>query len=610
MLRPSLTLARMETSIMKKKYYIVYNPVTYNLMDSIGVCKTPLELLGYIANRDVRDLSEATYLDFLDFDPRKEKMGMVETFAIEGYAIIYIANQVAKFAPDAQVILSDGLRNRIRDLIIEHGKPEAVLISSMSSNFPTTVCTAIALNQAKIPVVIGGIHVSTSGQDVDLFIRRYVPYPELVTYVRGGGDADVMGRVMRDLSRKTLKDHYTGYKMIEDRVWGRPNITGMPPMKLNFLRRFPLVGNLMAEKIRINPTAPYLGCPHSCSFCSISSLPKDLRRFTLRSADDFVNEIEHLQKDGVTLQNRLFFFLPDNILLGGKRLEEMLDRIIARKPRINYTVQTSIEVADNDRLLRKLRLSGASHFFIGFESLDIRNLKAVGKSVVRDIEKSGQTVRQYYSERIRKIQRHGIAIHGAFILGLPYDVFHSIYDNTGHEYGRFCVEHHIGIQATPLSDLPGSRDFIESQKTERYLWAKNGTMDYLISLVVCDLTEGNRIPSERLKNSPLVVLHMAYEAINHVGQMKSAFKSAFYMMVKSFLYPTQSGRDSFRARLNDMFVGFAVPLIVSQYKDHAEKVLSSYSDIRGSVERLYDIEKDPNIKRQFTRYVRGFIHRS
>lgn len=595
---------------MRKRYYIVYNPVTYNLMDSMGVCKTPPELLGYISNRDVKELSEDNYLDFLDFDPQKEKKGMVETFAIESYAVIYIGNQVARQAPEARVILSDGLRNKIADLIRTNGRPEAVFISSMSSNFPTAVCTAIALNVAKIPVIIGGIHVSTSGHDVDLFIRKYIAHPELVSFVRGGGDADVVGRVMQDLKKGQFKPSYTGYNMIEDNVWGRSNVETMAPMKLNFLRRFPVVGNMMAEKIRINPTAPYLGCPHSCSFCSISSLPKDIRRFTLRSADDFVNEIVNFQKDGVNLQSRLFFFLPDNIMLGGKRLEEMLDRIIERKPKINYTVQVSIEVADNDRILKKLRLSGATHFFIGFESLDIRNLKAVGKSVVRDIEKSGKSVREYYSERIRKIQRHGIVIHGSFILGLPYDYFHSIYDNSGVSYGKFCVEHHIGIQATPLSDLPGSRDFIESQETGRYLFAKNGTMDYLISLVVCDLTEGNRIPSENVKSSPLIVLHMAYEAINIVGQTKNAFRSAFYMMWKSFLSPTINGRLSFLDRINDMFVGFAVPLIVSQYKDHAEKVLSSYNEIRGSIERLYDMEKDPSVKRLFRDYVKGFIKRS
>ncbi|MBU2511974.1 radical SAM protein [bacterium] len=594
---------------MGREYYIVYNPVTYNLMDCIGKCKSPVELLTYISNRDAFKINKDNYLDYLEFDSGKEKKGMVETFAIESYAIIYVANQVAKYKPDARIILSDGIRNRLKDIITENGKPAGVFISSMSSNFPTTVCTSIALNHGKIPVVIGGIHVSTSGHDVDLFLRNHVPAPGLISYVRGGADSDVMGRLIKDMKNGNMKPEYTGYNMVEDGVWGQQNIEHMKPMQLNFLRRLPFIGNILAEKIRVNPTAPYLGCPHSCSFCSISSLPKDIRRFTMRSPQDFVNEIENVQQEGVNLQSRLFFFLPDNIILGGRRLEEILDVLIARKVRINYMVQISIEVADDDNLLKKLRLSGASHLFIGFESLDIRNLRIIGKKVVKDIEKSGKSVVEFYSEKIRKIQRYGMTIHGSFIVGLPYDYFNSINDHSGHDYGKFCVEHNIGIQATPLSDLPGSRDFIETQKNGTYLFGKDGTMEYLIALVVCDLTEGNRIPLESLKNSPLVVLHMAYEAINRVGKTRNAFKSAFVMMGKSFLYPTANGRRSFLERLNDSFVGFAVPLLVSLYKDHAEKVVSSFSDIRGSFERLYDMEKDEAIRKQFENYIKRFINR-
>ncbi|WP_300465420.1 radical SAM protein [Desulfobacula sp.] len=594
---------------MRKKYYIVYNPVTYNLMESIGKCQTPLDLLSDITNKDAAQLNQENYLGYLDFDTRKEKLGMVETFAIESYSIIYVANQVAKFDPNARVILSDGIRTRIQDIIRKNGKPAGVFISAMSSNFPTAVCTGIALNHGGIPVVLGGIHVSSSGQDVDIFIKQHVPNPELVSHVRGGADSDVMGPLIRDLNKGTLAQSYTGYKMVEDKVWGHENIEFMPPMRMELLRRLPIVGNALADKIRVNPTAPYLGCPYSCSFCSISSLPKDLRQFTMRTPEDLINEIEYIQRQGVNLQTRLFFFLADNIILGGKRLEEILDLLLERRTKINYMVQVSIEIADNNRLLKKLRLSGASHLFIGFESLDIRDLKFIGKNVVKDIEASHKSVAEYYSERIKKIQRHGMTIHGSFILGLPHDYFNSIHDNTGHDYGRFCLEHHIGVQATPLSDLPGSRDFIQTQKNKTYLFGKNGTMDYLIALVICDLTEGNRIPNESVRKSPLVLLHMAFETINCLGKTRYTFRNAFYMMVKSFLYPTANGRRSFLTRLNDALVGFTVPLLVSLYKDHADKVLSSTPHARGAFERLYDMEKNPAIKREFRAYVNEFVHR-
>jgi hypothetical protein len=38
--------------MMGEKYYIVYNPVTYNRMKSIGECNTPLDLLSDITNKN------------------------------------------------------------------------------------------------------------------------------------------------------------------------------------------------------------------------------------------------------------------------------------------------------------------------------------------------------------------------------------------------------------------------------------------------------------------------------------------------------------------------------------------------------------------------------
>ena len=172
---------------MSQKYYIVHDPLTFNLMDLYNNIKKPQELLTYLTGLDVSQLNAENYLKFLKFDLRKERKGMLETFGMENYAIYYIGNQIAKLQPKYKIVLSDGKRKTLNKIIQEKGKPEAVFITSISSNFPTVVATIFPLNYAEIPVVIGGIHVSTSPDDINTFIRNHVPNPTLVSQVRGAG---------------------------------------------------------------------------------------------------------------------------------------------------------------------------------------------------------------------------------------------------------------------------------------------------------------------------------------------------------------------------------------------------------------------------------------
>jgi len=202
------------------KYFIVYNPATYELMNiDRDKCTSPLGLITYLTNRDASHLNQENYLDFLYFDLHKRRVGMVETFGIENGAAIYIGNQIARLAPDTQVIQADDHRAALREAIERQGtKPAAVFMTSISSNFPGAVAAAIVLNHAHIPVVLGGIHVSTSPQDADLFIRAFCPYPELVIQVRGPGDSRVIGGVLRDLEQGTLQSQYEGHITIENGV--------------------------------------------------------------------------------------------------------------------------------------------------------------------------------------------------------------------------------------------------------------------------------------------------------------------------------------------------------------------------------------------------------
>lgn len=597
---------------MSDDFYIMYNPLTFNLMDMVLNKKsTSLNVISYLTGLDTSLINETNYIDYLDFDLKKHREGMVETFAIESYAALYIGNQIAKADPNRSVIQADGKRRTIYDIISSKGnKPRAVFITSMSSNFATTVAVAIVLNYAKIPVIIGGIHISTSRDDVDIFIKKYCPHPELISQVNGPGDSFVISEIIEDLNKKKIKKTYTGKVTIEDNYW-KPlkNVTYLPPLYIKMLDRIPLIGKYLAKKMKIIPVSPYLGCPFSCNFCSISSLPLNQRKLTIRSTDDFLNELEYLQEGG-NFNSRLFFFLPDNLLLGWKKLDPILDGIIERKLQINFAAQISIDIALNEKLLKKLRLAGATHFFIGLESLDINNLNFIGKHIVSDIKKTDISVKEYYRNLIRKIQNCGISVHGAFILGLPYDYYDSFNNNTGNDIANFCIENHIGLQPCSLTNLPGSQLFNEAQKNGTWLYGKQGTLEYLKSLCLSDLTETNRLPPNQLDNSPLKVAIMAFESINVAGTNLTAFKNAIFMMKKSYLNPTNRGKESFKEKLIDSMYSFVSQLIVNLYKDHGEKVAYSANGIKGGLERLYDMEKNIATKAYFKEYIKKFKQES
>lgn len=592
---------------MAQNYYIVYGPPVFNLMALHGRISNPVDLLSFICEIDAARLTGNNYIDYLSHQPHKEKKTMAETLAMECYTLTYVANMIARCDSQDPVILADGKRRTLGQIIARQGgKPAAVFITAMSANFPSAVAAALALNHGGIPVIIGGIHVSTSPDDVATYIRNYAPFPELIAQVIGPADSGTITAILNDLSAGRLQETYFGRTSLENGIWGHPNVDAMPPLKLEHLRKTPLIGNLLVRKFRVNVTTPYIGCPFNCSFCSISTLPRGQRAFTVRTPADFIEELKACQKGGVNAHNRFFFFLPDNLLLGGKKLEEILDRIVAENLKINFAAQISIDVADNSQLLRKLRRAGATHFFIGLESLDIRNLEYIGKHILRDVENRNTSVAGYYREQLKKIQKFGISVHGSFIFGLPYDYFNRLDDHTGVAVADFCTRNHIGLQPSILTDLPGSINYRESQAAGNYLYGRQGTLDYLVSLCLADLSETNRIPFDTLNKSSLLICYIAYQAIQRVGAPKSSMQNAFISMAEAMRSPTHNGEKSLIGRMEDGLWAFASQLAVGLYKDHAGMVAYSRNGIKGIFERLYETEPDIAVKKMLGPWVAQF----
>ena len=207
---------------------------------------------------------------------------------------------------------------------------------------------------------------------------------------------------------------------------------------------------------------------------------------------------------------------------------------------------------------------------------------------------------------IRKIQNHGISIHGAFIFGLPHDNFESRENHTGQEIADFCKQNHIGVQGCQLTDLPGSKNFELAQQNKTFVYGARGSMGYFLSLCISDLSECNRKPPETLFHSMLVVLHMTYRAIQQVGSHVNILSTAFFVFQKAFRYPTKNGTISLAQRFFDAAIGASTQMIVNSLY-HADETVYSRPGVKGAYERYFAREENGFIKSCFSDYVQQFI---
>jgi radical SAM superfamily enzyme YgiQ (UPF0313 family) len=336
-------------------------------------------------------------------------------------------------------------------------------------------------------------------------------------------------------------------------------------------------------------------------------MPQKYKSVQFRNPDDFVSELRYYQKGSVDFKNRYYFFTPDNLFSNKKELISFLKQIMESDLHINYAVQISIEVADDEGLLKLIRASGGTHFFIGLESLDMRNLKHINKHIVGNIEKSGMSVAKYYASKIKKIHDHGISIHGSFIIGLPYDYYNSATDNTGVDITKFCTKNRIGAQPSTIVDLPGSVFFNESQENNRFIYGKKDTMDYFLSLSIADFAETNKIPPDSLYNSPLVIASMVFYISSKVGSPVRATINSTIIFMRSFIHPTKNGKGfKIWERFIDAVCSAVSQTAVALYKEQGDSLVQSRHGVRGIMERLYDAEKNPEVRKLFEDYTRKF----
>ncbi|MDK2943672.1 methyltransferase [Mesotoga sp. HF07.pep.5.2.highcov] len=164
------------------------------------------------------------------------------------------------------------------------------------------------------------------------------------------------------------------------------------------------------------------GCPYNCEFCDIVLLNGHIPR--TKSAEKLVAEMEALYKAGW----RGGVFIVDDNFIGNKvKLKrEILPAIAEWMKKRNYpfvlNTETSIDLSDDDELMRLMVDASFGTVFVGIETTEEESLVECGKFQNRN--------RDLLSS-VRKMQEFGLQVQGGFIVGFDHDkpsVFSNMID--------------------------------------------------------------------------------------------------------------------------------------------------------------------------------------
>ena len=162
------------------------------------------------------------------------------------------------------------------------------------------------------------------------------------------------------------------------------------------------------------------GCPHGCDFCDVIQYVG--RKPRTKSVDQVMTEIQQAHKIGA----RTVFFSDDNFLVDKAFTEQLLAAIIAwninQSRPLSFSTQITVEIADDEKLLRMCADARFSVLFLGVETIRKESLEEVKKV---------HNLKHDIFERINRISRYGIMPFLGMIVGFDHDdesVFDELYD--------------------------------------------------------------------------------------------------------------------------------------------------------------------------------------
>ncbi len=284
---------------------------------------------------------------------------------------------------------------------------DIVAITTLTANVTRAYRIADKYRAKGVTVVLGGIHAS-------LMPEEAIHHCDAVLV----GEAEYVWQ-------KLLEDWQNG-KL--DRFYQSNSLTDMVDVPIPRRELDLTVG--FTDKIESSR-----GCPFDCDFCSTNL--HFGRQFRTRPVEGLMKDIESIHRHKV----HTLMFADDNIVGKHKHASRVFEALVGMG--FGWVSQSSIDIAEDSRLLELAAKSGCLSLSLGFESLSASNLK--------DSLKLHNQVKKY-DEQIKRIQGVGIKILANFVYGFDGDD-KSVFERTV----EFVERHKMDAYFTILTPYPRTR---------------------------------------------------------------------------------------------------------------------------------------------------------